>query len=37
VPTVAEEAAARTWVRWAAIAAIIVLLAWLASKGGLRF
>lgn len=27
----------RTWVRYAAIAAIIVLLAWLASTGGLRF
>jgi len=27
----------RTWVRWAAIAGIIVLLAWLAAKGGLRF
>jgi len=31
-----EEAPGRTWVRYAAIAAIIVLLAWLASKG-LRF
>ena len=27
----------RAWVRWAAIAGIIVLLGWLAAKGGLRF
>jgi carbon monoxide dehydrogenase subunit G len=27
----------RAWVRWVAIAGIIVLLGWLAAKGGLRF
>jgi carbon monoxide dehydrogenase subunit G len=29
--------APRAWVRWAAIAGIIVLLGWLAAKGGFRF
>ena len=32
-----RPAGAATWVRWVAIAGIIVLLAWLATKGGFRF
>jgi carbon monoxide dehydrogenase subunit G len=36
-PEAAMPTPGQTWVRYAAIAAIIVLLAWLAAKGGLRF